>query len=443
MANIKFTAILYKTIVFVFILLGTWACSDSKREPDVASTLLQKLNEIDGVVASKKSSPFVGYDYYALEVTQPLDHDAADGDSFSQKMRLYIKDIDNPLVLHTAGYMLSGEAQARLLEPTSLFGANQLDVEHRYFGESAPDEMEWDYLNIRQASADLHRIITLLKPLLGGKWLSSGHSKGGMTAVFHRRFYPEDVDGTLAYVAPLFNAVWDERFAEYSQQVVSSECLTDFKNFQLAALDKLDELTVMFEQWASDANVTIADYGYTPKQRMEAEIVFSWIYVATHVPDMGCGQLPPTDATAQTYFDILKGISQFSDQTAEALTEMLPYHMQAATELGNYSVPLTHLQERLSFDVTDFSMLILDQPMPLFKPEIMMDIQEWAQTEARRIIFVYGEQDYTTAATFPVVTDPSRELQRHIAAGLHSIQIESLPEDEKALVMTTLESWLK
>jgi len=33
--------------------------------------------------------------------------------------------------------------------------------------------------------------------------VATGGSKGGMTAVFHRRFFPDDVDGTVPYVAPI------------------------------------------------------------------------------------------------------------------------------------------------------------------------------------------------------------------------------------------------
>ena len=41
-----------------------------------------------------------------------------------------------------------------------------------------------------------------LRPIYGAAWISTGASKGGMTVMYHRRFYPADVDGTVAYVAP-------------------------------------------------------------------------------------------------------------------------------------------------------------------------------------------------------------------------------------------------
>ena len=37
--------------------------------------------------------------------------------------------------------------------------------------------------------------------------------KGGMTAIYHRRFYPDDVDGTVPYVAPISFGAPDLRYA--------------------------------------------------------------------------------------------------------------------------------------------------------------------------------------------------------------------------------------
>ena len=49
---------------------------------------------------------------------------------------------------------------------------------------------DWEVLDIFQAAADHHRIVAALKSIYSGARINTGHSKGGMTAVFHRRFYP-------------------------------------------------------------------------------------------------------------------------------------------------------------------------------------------------------------------------------------------------------------
>lgn len=86
---------------------------------------------------------------------------------------------------------------------SNLIEGNQILMVHRFFPMATPDPINWQYCNIRQAAADQHRIKELLKDLYPGKWISGGTSKGGMTALFYKRFYPDDVDATVAYVAPI------------------------------------------------------------------------------------------------------------------------------------------------------------------------------------------------------------------------------------------------
>ncbi|WP_284245673.1 hypothetical protein [Thalassotalea insulae] len=120
-----------------------------------------------------------------------------------------------------------------------------------------------------------------------------------------------------------------------------------------------------------------------------------------------------------------------------------PYHMQAAKELGNFAVPLSHIEDLLTFDVTDFKLNLLGQPMPEFHPEVMQDIYDWAQTEASELIMIYGEQDIFTAGAYPITTDPSRDTQLHIEPGLHNISITDLPEAAQSNIYSAITRWLQ
>src|SRR4029453_18614710 len=90
--------------------------------------------------------------------------------------------------------------------------ANQPPPGHRYFEPSRPDQTDWSFDSIRQSATDEHRIIEQLKSIYTARWLTTGHSKGGMTAVYHRRFFPDDVDATVAYVAPISFSRADDRY---------------------------------------------------------------------------------------------------------------------------------------------------------------------------------------------------------------------------------------
>ena len=40
-----------------------------------------------------------------------------------------------------------------------------------------------------------------------------------MTSVYHRRFYPDDVDATVAYVAPISFGAPDDRYIDFLANV--------------------------------------------------------------------------------------------------------------------------------------------------------------------------------------------------------------------------------
>ena len=176
---------------------------------------------------------------YELKVRQPLDHFDPSKGFFYQKVFLTHKAFNRPMVINTAGY---SKKKNDILEITELLSANQIAVEHRYFGESLPDSMEYEYLNLKQATADLHRINQLFKKIYTGKWVSSGISKGGVTTIFYRYFYPDDVDVSVAYVAPLNKEREDKRIYTFLDTVGTDECREKIKSFQTRLLENRDEV---------------------------------------------------------------------------------------------------------------------------------------------------------------------------------------------------------
>ena len=91
---------------------------------------------------------------YELRIRQPIDPDNPDLGHFYQRVFLTHQSPDQPTVIVTEGY---NRSRNRLYELTRLLDANQIMVEHRYTGESVPEQMDWQYLNLKQATADLHR----------------------------------------------------------------------------------------------------------------------------------------------------------------------------------------------------------------------------------------------------------------------------------------------
>lgn len=96
-------------------------------------------------------------------------------------------------------------------------------VEYRYFLGSTPDPKDWQYLTAENSADDLHAITTTFKNIYSGKWIATGISKGGQTTLLYRTFYPDDVDISVAYVAPLCYAAEDGRHEPFLRRVSTAE----------------------------------------------------------------------------------------------------------------------------------------------------------------------------------------------------------------------------
>ena len=94
-----------------------------------------------------------------------------------------------------------------------------------------------------------HRIVEALKPIYGEAWINTGYSKGGMTAVYHRRFYPDDVDATVAIAAPFKFSTSDERYPEFLLTIGTPQARQRVYDFQRLALERRGTLVPLFEAW--------------------------------------------------------------------------------------------------------------------------------------------------------------------------------------------------
>ncbi|MFA6482814.1 MAG: S28 family serine protease, partial [Bacteroidales bacterium] len=200
-------------LILVFILAGNVFAQDS-----VLLKALKKLPGIEVVGATRHGQQFS--EAYEIKFTQPVDHNKPEGQKFTQRMFIGHVGFDKPMVLSTSGYDARGLGGA---EPAQILKANLIRVEHRYFGQSAPDPLDWTYLTVWQAASDHHAIVQLFKQLYPGKWISTGVSKDGQTAMMFKAFYPDDIDVAIPYVAPLNTAKVDPRIFSFLSSVGTPE----------------------------------------------------------------------------------------------------------------------------------------------------------------------------------------------------------------------------
>ena len=169
---------------------------------------------------------------YIIYYNQPLNHSQAGSAHFPLRALITVHKDSDPTTavnhIFASGYSIMSDYLAR---PDSLFAAehdcateiahryhaNFIQIEHRYFQQSAPAQC-WtnlDDLRAEEAAADFHNFFEALKKVLKGKFVMSGVSKGGITTLLQHRFYPDDADVYVPYSAPFFNTDRDTTMQRY------------------------------------------------------------------------------------------------------------------------------------------------------------------------------------------------------------------------------------
>ncbi len=72
---------------------------------------------------------------------------------------------------------------------------------------------------------------------------------------------------------------------------------------------------------------------------------------------------------------------------------------------------------------------------------MMIDIDQWLQDDAVRMLFVYGGLD-TWSATQVNVGENEECLKMVLPKGHHATRISSFPQEEQELMLSTLKQWL-
>ncbi|NNE30692.1 MAG: hypothetical protein HKN16_13715, partial [Saprospiraceae bacterium] len=323
-----------------------------------------------------------------------------------------------------------------------LFDLNQVSVEHRYFGTSVPDS-QFDFLNIWQAAQDHHVILQALKSVYPGNWISSGASKGGNAAVFHRRFFPEDVVGTVAYVTPILLQEEDSRYLTYYENQGTADCREKIRNYQRNVLEKIDSVTLYFDDYIAQVN---QDYGTSITFEILDYKGFVYHSIREDYPfefwsseTASCNSIPDIDASAvqlfEHYVEVMDIFLFFSDWGVNFWT---PYAYQAKTELGNYAFDLSHLSD-LEMNIPQ---LVEFPGISNFDSSVMQDILSWFESEATEVILIYGAEDPWSIASIP---NPAKESVIWIMNPntKHSTRIEDLLAYDKDKVMDRINSWIE
>ncbi|RGS34419.1 S28 family serine protease [Bacteroides cellulosilyticus] len=427
--HIRYAALL------LFVLLSASASSFAQTVLEQKISAISAIKEIRPLETSEFSEKYVTY------FIQPLDHRHPEKGSFRQRVIVSHVGFDRPTVIVTEGYGAAYALRSQYREELSkLLNANMIFVEYRYFLESTPEPKDWQYLTAENSADDLHAITTAFKNIYPGKWIATGISKGGQTTLLYRTFYPDDVDISVPYVAPLCYGVEDGRHEPFLHKVSTPENRKKIEDFQLEALKRKATLLPRFEKYCTEKN-------YSFRAPIEEIYDYSVLEYSFALWQWGTpiSSIPATTASDDEIFSHLLAISEPGYFTADSPNAS--FFVQAARELGYYGYDVQPFKQYLSIQSSEGYLHRLMLPEELkdmpFDKTLSKKITKFLKKQDPKMIFIYGQNDPWTAAG---VTWLKNKKNIHVFIqpnGSHLARINTLPEAEKAKVMELINEWLK
>ncbi len=406
-----------------------------------ATELYDRLIALKGVVSVEELEKGLFEERYAVMFEQPLDHRRPGKGHFEQRFVVAHTGFDRPTVFVTEGYGGARAVGTRYREELSEhLNANQVFVEHRYFGESTPEPRNWHYLNAEQAAADLHAVREALREIYPEKWVATGVSKGGENSLIYRMYYPEDVDVTVAYVGPVCFGVEDGRHEPFLDRVGTDEERATIREFQTEVLKRRKELVPLFDEYCKSKSYTFRTNIDEVFDLCVLEYPFSiWQWgTATSL-------IPAPDSPHQELLDHLIAIVS---PDYFAINDEPSFFVQAQRELGYYGYDTAPFEGLLSIrDARGYLPRIMlpdDARNIRFSDGLSRRIVSFYKANDPKVICIYGENDpWSAAMPDSTLFEGKTNMKLFVEpGGSHRARIKTQSEEVQAKIWEVIEGWL-
>ncbi|PKO99541.1 MAG: aminopeptidase [Bacteroidetes bacterium HGW-Bacteroidetes-8] len=423
----------------IAVILQITAISPSSLFSQQRDTLISRIEAIPGVSGVKRLESPNFNDKYVLYFQQPLDHKNPSAGSFTQRVFLMNLSFSRPTVIVTEGYGAAYAANPRYRDELSrLFETNIVFVEHRYFLESTPNPLEWKYLTAENSANDLHNIKKAFEQYYRGKWIATGVSKGGQTALIYRAFFPDDVDITVPYVAPLCKGREDGRHEPFLSEFVGSPQQRELlEDFQFEILNRREELQPKFDSLCS---VKGYKFNLTTREIYDYSVLeFPFAFWQWGSP---ISEVPAKGSSANEVFKYWMKISPVDYFVNESSTTA--FFVQAARELGYYGYDTKPFKGLLAIKNSKGYLNRLFVPANAefkFDRSLYKKLKRFVANTPERMMFIYGEYDPWSAV---MVNEPKSEnvVLFIEPKGSHRARISTLPPQMREQAVERLKIWL-
>lgn len=426
----------YKSLfLFLALSVSIVSCRTIKLEPVEILTFKQQLEALfpDAEVTKMEANDHFK-SAYQLVLNEPLDHKNPEAGTF--KHYVYISHIDEeaPVVLVTEGY----NAKPKTYEMSKILKGNQVQVEYRFYGKSRPDTIPWEYLTNDQAVEDYHQLVTKLRYLYTGKWVSTGISKGGETVLIYKSKYPWDVRLAVPYVAPLINTQEDTRTQELINTVGSAVCRAKIVEFQRQVLVHRDTILKEIGNYATLKKMTFTQVSIEEALEYAVlEFPFSfWQWGGE------CEDIPRNNATPKELFEYLNsivGIGFYNDKTYK---DLLPSFYQHMTELGYYGFDTTPVKDLLKVVKKPTNLRFAPNNVDLtYNESYINEVRDFVENKGKQILYIYGAYD-PWGACAPNPKPHVDALKMVLKGGSHATRISSFSKEDRQLIYDKIQKWM-
>jgi len=370
---------------------------------------------------------------YLLTITQPIDH-AAPTSTFPERVYLMHRGCDRPTVVADWGYSNDYFFDDEL---STLFQANAIWIEHRYQGESIPAGADWDWhqLTIENGATDMHHVIDSFKHLYGAHWVSTGASKGGITATYHSFFFPHDLDGAIPYVAPASRSRVDPVYQTRIDNVLTDACAQRVRDSQVAALTT--RRTMMLARLTDK----LGSADSAPDYLDEMTATFDWGFWQ-YYGEPYCAQVPTATATDAAFWNFYAGVSGIFGPAGPGNDELsngaLDYEWLTeqgfALQIGAHVAPLLQSSAATMTMEDAFVAQFPDVELPAYDGSVTRSTRHWVEHYAKNLLLIYGDYDPWSGGALDKPTQPS-SARFFVPQANHGAQIAGLADADRTVAL--------
>ncbi|MCE3278646.1 MAG: ptp [Bacteroidetes bacterium] len=351
--------------------------------------LFEKLQKLPGITIYKlRNNHF--HEYYELTIEQLIDHKDPQSEKFKQRIIIGFNSFDSSVVMDTDGYGINyALSPSYKHELSSILNSNLIIIEHRFFGSSVPDSLNYNFLTTAQVAADVHYIRTLFGTILSQKWISTGISKGGQAALAHKINYPADVYLTILYGTAVKKGLIENKIDSMLNFLSTTECGRKLNLLQTKLLEHRKALLPQLDQFIIKNGIDI---------RMKHEIILD--YMILELPfsfwqsGAECIDIPSSEESPDKLFRFLSSIISPSFYSAKTLKRLQPAFYMSYHELGYYEYNTKKLKGLLTEKNYSNKIFAPQNIQIKFDQTYLKSLNTFLETkDAEKVIFIYGEKD--------------------------------------------------